>query len=199
MAMDRRTFVAGSLGVTLSSLLQIGCGCSSATTSAESPNPTEPPEPAANREVTLAFEESDEFYAELDQAIAQCEKVVVTFDGPDRVGKESRLLKVYAAGATNWEAFFDQCTAMESDSVHLQQLQQVFAQDVLEHEAVKSRVELPSGEVIELATVILVLGIIILAAAASVAHHEIARGRSYRIKLATHVGKVGLSLSFEGA
>ncbi len=152
--------------------------------------------------MSLTFSETEAFYDQLSKAIESKQNFVLTFDGKHRVGENSKLLTEFIGKATNWEELWKEFKEKDTEAGR-RELERVFTAELLNHKALKDdsrvpngEVKLPSGEVIEPTTVILVLGIILILAATSVAHAESARGRRYRI--AIREPKTGFELYFQG-
>lgn len=209
MQINRRQFVQGVLGSGAVSTFLIGCGGGqSASTGATNHNQrsNESSDMMSSTsyatETSLTFSETKEFYEQLSRAVESGENVVVGFDGEHHVGENSKFLTEFMAKATNWEELWKEFQDKDTESGR-KDLEHVFTVELLKHKALKddSRlpngdVKLPSGEVIGPATVVLVLGIILILAATSVAHAESARGRKYRI--AIQEPATGIELYFQG-
>jgi hypothetical protein len=202
MRIDRRQFVLGAIGSGTISTLLVGCGGGSEPKTGRSA-PVNPTSTAtgALEEISLTFSETNEFYNELTKALGQKRNVILKFDGEHRVGESSKFLTEFIGHATNWDELLKEIRQKDTQAGR-KELQRAFAAELLNHEALKDEsripngdVKLPSGEVIEPATVMLVLGILLILAATSVAHAESARGRSYRIT--TRVSKTGIELHFQ--
>jgi hypothetical protein len=130
----------------------------------------------------IVFRDTEEFYTLLNAALATDSQVSISFDGSEKVKKESRLLTEFMAKASNAQEFYE--TIIKRDTLEGRtQLSRAFEDKLLEHEPATSGLETPNGEIIDPGTVILILGIAFIIAAASVAHAESMRGRSYHIEL----------------
>lgn len=202
MQVDRRQFVLGVICGGSFSTLFGGCGSSmpSGGGSVSDSTTSSPKKDEVHTEVTLTFTETDEFYKSLTDAIDTKQNVVLKFDGEHRVGENSKLLAVLG-NSTNWKELWKELQERDT-ATGRKELQRVFTADMLKHKALKdepgipSSGKLPNGEVIEPATVVLVLGILLILAAASVAHAEIARGGKY--KIAIRESNNGMELLFQG-
>jgi len=182
---DRRQFIGGiAIGGAVVALNSTGCTSSTSSTTG-----------GRAEETTLLFRESKEFYKQLDDALVKSNKTVITFDGTDRIGRDSPMLKQYLASSSNSQQIYDIVTGKDTEQGR-SELKKAFEDDLLEHQEARTSLKTPNGEVVEPGTVILVLGILLIVAAASVAHAESARGRAYRVEVSASPNS--FTLIFDG-
>ena len=179
MRIARRQFVRVIGGCTVS-ILVAGCGRRELTVTPEA-------------ELQLTFSETDEFYNQLSIAIKRKQNVVLSFDGKHRVSENSLLLKEFIGKATNCEELWKIVERKDTEAGR-KELEHVFSAELLSHKALNQEARLPSGEVVEPATVCLVLGIMLIAAAVAAA--EINRNGKYRIGF--RLAMTGMELYFQG-
>ena len=189
---DRRQFIGTvATGGVVVALTSTGCSPSDSGNGGTSSSS----DGKGAEEISLVFRESKEFYEDLDDALAKSDKVVVAFDGTDRIGRDSPMLKEYLASSSNAQEIYDIVTRKDTE-VGRDELKMAFQEELLEHQEARTGLKTPNGEVIEPGTVLLILGIILIAATASVAHAESARGRTYRVEVI--VSPNSFSLIFGG-
>ncbi len=178
---NRRNFLAGMAGCGAAVAVS-GCGGStpSPTAPVSSDRASAPVETPERR-----FEETDEFYAWLDGALVSPGRITVRFDGPDRIGADSRFFKDYLAVARNAQEIYE-AIINEDTETGRELLKQVFDEDLLDHRITETEYRTPSGDVIEGGTVILVLGIVFILATTTIAIAGIPQNRPFRIYIRLH-------------
>ena len=198
MQLDRREFVFRVFGSTTLSALA-GCGGSRGSGGGGGSQHTK------SADATITFDDSEQFYQQLSQAISRGQEVTLRFDGVHRISRQSRLMTEFIDPPakpempycpTNRVELYREFSKMEKTADGREQLRQLFADDLLEHEVVKDQIKLANGEVIEPLTVMLV--VLVILAVASVAHAEIISDRRYRIGVRGKIPGAEIELFIQG-
>ena len=127
-----------------------------------------------NPPIELNYAETDEFIGELNAAIETGRSVSVIFDGTVRMQQDSPLFAFLAADANirNRDEFVQTLHAQDTD-VGRKALGLMLDESLLDHRQAGISRELPSGEIIEPTTLVLVCLSLLIVASATVATTQI--------------------------
>ena len=124
-----------------------------------------PQKPAA---VRFTFSETADFYKKLDKALHEKRLITLRFNGKDKIGENSRLLKEYVGQARNRPAFLKTIHELDTSSGR-EQLRIAFDDSLMNHKAATDEVANKSDNVVLPAVVVLIVVIAIISASTAVA------------------------------
>jgi len=138
----------------------------------------------------LGYSESEAFFEEFNKAMAAGNTVRVKFDGTTKLTEDSELFKAMMSQkhVQNYQELVQSLQEMDTADGR-KTISTIFDDSLLEHDELSKQLELPSGEVVEPGTVMLVL-IIILATVSTgiVVNHIIFYGPIKVLVIPTPVG-----------